>query len=72
MPNNPNIVSITVEWVYEGQNPETELVIVTDLETRPDAPNFDAIKFNAMVEAAVQMNATGTHRKVRVQPKEAK
>jgi len=38
---HPNITHAWIEWVIEDGEHKTELVIETNLETRPDASGFD-------------------------------
>lgn len=68
MVDHPNIKDAGVEWVIESGEWRTELVIVTDLETRPNAPGFDETDFNAMVEAACQAFGDGNYVRVRIKP----
>ena len=65
---HPNITHAWIEWVIEDGEHKTELVIETNLETRPDASGFDEASFNSMVEAAVASFANSGHERVRVIP----
>ncbi len=65
---HPHVKDARIEWVVEEGQWDTELVIVTDLETRPDAKGFLETEFNSMVEAAISHFATSNHRRVRIMP----
>jgi hypothetical protein len=69
---NPHILRTWIEWMFVDGRQTTELVIVTDLETRPDAQGFDEEAFNSMVHDALTMFVAGGHERVRVVPEGAR
>lgn len=67
---HPNVTRVWTEWVIEkDHHPKCVLVVETDLETRPDAADFDSSTFDDMVNAVVSAFDNHPSERINVVPK---
>lgn len=66
---HPNITRSWHDWIVEGNDWKSVLVVETDLELRQGAPGFNEARFNELVEAAVRSLAACSADRLNIIPK---